>query len=100
MTASEWLLAQGLSLRDIDFIETMIVNQAVYEQGGLNQEQLVTLMLRQFPHHTYRVYPIMTMTDFSKLLVMNNLSVNGREIISRFRNQGLCTALCIRMLEG
>lgn len=78
MTASEWLQAQGLSLSEIDFIETVLVNQSVFEQRGLNQTQLLALMSQHFPDKTYRIHLYLTLTDFTDLLHDNDIFIEIR----------------------
>ncbi|MFP7495387.1 hypothetical protein SFC66_16590 [Terribacillus saccharophilus] len=98
MTASEWLQAQGLCLSDIDFIETVIANQAAHQQGFLNEKQLAELMHQHFPEKTYHASSQLSITDFNKLLQDNSIIIDGREIIRRYMIQGFCMALCNRML--
>jgi len=98
MTAAEWLQAQGLGLSDIDFIETILANQAVHEQGLLDEEQLMILMHQHFPHKIYRPSPKLTLHDFYKLLRDNDFNIDGREVLKRYKDLGFCVALCNRML--
>ncbi|QXE01895.1 hypothetical protein [Terribacillus sp. DMT04] len=99
MTPSEWLHLQGVSFTDIDFIETVIINQSVYEQGHVNEMQLRALMDEHFPHHVYQTVQVMKLEDFNMLLQVNRIFMNGRDILYRYKELGLCTVFCSRVLR-
>jgi hypothetical protein len=99
MTPSEWLHLQGVSFTDIDFIETVIINQSVYEQGRVNEMQLHALMGEYFPNHAYHTVQVMKLENFNMLLLVNHIFVNGRDILYRYKELGLCTVFCSRVLR-
>ena len=99
MTVFEWIQGQGVSSSDIDFIETVLVNQSVYEHGGINDTQLTDIILRNFPQKICHLRQPMTLSGFEKPLDYNNISINGQETVRYCLDQGLCTALCNRMLN-
>ncbi|WP_077304199.1 hypothetical protein [Terribacillus halophilus] len=99
MTPSEWLHLQDVSFTDIDFIETVIINQSMYEQGRVNEMQLRALMNQHFPNHTYQTFKAMKLENFNMLLLVNHIFVNGRDILYRYKELGLCTVFCSRVLR-
>lgn len=75
-TAGDWLRNKGLSTTDIDFIETLLTFTSTAKE--LNNK----------------------LDEINKTLRDNGIGIDLIEMLTRYKEQGLCAGICNQLLES
>ncbi|WP_174616540.1 hypothetical protein [Virgibacillus ihumii] len=99
-TASDWLKDKGLSNADIDFVETILTFTSTTKEQKNKLVEINKTLQTSFPDKKAEIDPNLTLSQFDKILRDNGIAIDVIEMLTRYKEQGLCTNLCNRLLEG
>ncbi|MEN1969715.1 hypothetical protein WMZ97_16755 [Lentibacillus sp. N15] len=99
-TASDWLKNKGLSNADIDFVETILTFTSTAKEKNNKLDEINITLHMSFPDKKAKIHPNITLSQLKKILQDNGIDVDVTEMLSRYREQGLCSDLCNQILEG
>ncbi|MGG1684283.1 hypothetical protein [Pseudalkalibacillus sp. NRS-1564] len=99
-TAGEWLRSQGLSITDIDFIETILVATSTAKGFKSKLDEVNLTVQKSFPDKKVEIDSNLTFWQFEKLLHDNEVYIDINELLIRYRKQGFCAELCKQLLDS
>lgn len=99
-TASDWLRNKGLSNIDIDidFVETILTFTSAAKERNNKLDEINKTLKTAFPEKSAKVNPNLTFSQFDKILQDNGIVIDLTEMLTRYKEQGLCVGLCNQLL--
>jgi len=98
--ASDWLRSKGLSNTDIDFVEMILTFTSTAKKLNNKLDEINKTLKTTFPEKNAKVNPNLTFSQFDKILRDNGIVIDLTEMLTRYKEQGLCVGLCDQLLES
>ena|SRR5690625_106908 len=99
-TTGDWLKHKGLSDADINFVETILTFTSTAKKKNNKLDEINKRLHTFFPDKKAKIAPTITLLQLNKVLQDNGIDVDVIEMLSRYREQGLCSNLCDQILES
>lgn len=99
-TACEWLRNKGLSITDIDFVESVLTFTSTAKALNNKLDEINQTFQMSFPDKKAEIVPNLTFQKFEETLHNNGLFVDLNEMLTRYKVQGVCVNLCNQLLES
>ena len=99
-TACEWLRNKGLSITDIDFVESVLTFTSTAKALNNKLDEINQTFQMSFPDKKAEIVPNLTFQQFEETLHNNGLFVDLNEMLTRYKVQGVCVNLCNQLLES
>ena len=98
--ASEWLRNKGLSITDIDFVESILTFTSTAKALSNKLDEINQTFQLSFPDKKAEIVPNLTFQKFEEILHNNGLFVDLNDMLIRYKVQGVCMNLCNQLLES
>lgn len=98
--ACEWLRNKGLSITDIDFVESVLTFTTTAKALNNKLNEINQTFQMSFPDKKAEIFPNLTFQQFEEILHNNGLFVDLNEMLTRYKVQGVCVNLCNQLLES
>ncbi len=99
-TAFEWLRNNGLSITDIDFIESILTFTSTAKNLNRKLNEINQKFQVSFPDNKAEIVPNLTFQQFEEILLDNGIFIDLNELLIRYKVQGVCVKLCNHLLES
>ena len=99
-TACEWLRSKGVSITDIDFVESVLTFTSTAKVLNNKLDEINRTFQMSFPKKKAKIVPNLTFQQFEETLHNNGLFIDVNEMLTRYKVQGVCVNLCHQLLES
>ena len=99
-TACEWLRNKGLSITDIDFVESVLTFTSTAKALNNKLDEINQTFQMSFPDKKAEIVSHLTFQQLEEILHRNELFVDLHEMLTRYKVQGVCVNLCNQLLES
>ena len=99
-TACEWLRNKGVSITDIDFVESVLTFTSTSKVLNNKLDEINRTFQMSFPKRKAEIVPNLTFQQFEETLHNNGLFIDVNEMLTRYKVQGVCGNLCNQLLES